>query len=122
SRVLTITPGFSLISLDAETGLPDPEFGDNGRIDLQEGLRLGEGREDLDIGSSMPPLVMNDVIVVGPAMAVSMRPPSKYNVKGDVRAYDVRTGEHLWTFQTIPESGEPGSETWIGDGAEISGN
>tara|TARA_R110002072_G_scaffold247353_2_gene406484 strand:- start:30417 stop:32342 length:1926 start_codon:yes stop_codon:yes gene_type:complete len=121
-RVLTITPGFFLVSLDADTGLPDPEFGDNGWIDMQQGLRLGEGREDLDIGSSMPPFVMNDVIIVGPAMAVSMRPPSKYNVKGDVRAYDARTGEHLWTFKTIPEPGEFGSETWLGDGAEITGN
>jgi len=121
-RVIVITPGFYLVSLDAKTGLPDPQFGDNGVIDMQQGLRLGQGREDLDIGNSMPALVMNDVIVVGPAMAVSMRPPSKYNVKGDVRAYDVRTGEHLWTFKTIPEAGEPGSETWYGDGAEISGN
>jgi glucose dehydrogenase len=121
-RIMTITPGFFLVSLDAETGLPDPEFGNNGIIDMQEGLRLGAGREDLDIGSSMPPFVMNDVIVVGPAMAVSMRPPSKFNVKGDVRAYDARTGEHLWTFKTIPERGEFGSETWLGDGAEISGN
>jgi len=121
-RIVVITPGFHLVSLDVSTGLPDPEFGDKGVIDMQQGLRLGQGREDLDIGNSMPALVMNDVIVVGPAMAVSMRPPSKYNVKGDVRAYDVRTGEHLWTFKTIPEAGEPGSETWLGDGAEISGN
>ena len=122
SRILSITPGFHLVSLDAKTGLLDPDFGDNGIIDMHEGLRLGQGREDIDIGSSMPPFVMNNVIVVGPAMAVSMRPPSKSNVKGDVRAYDVRTGEHLWTFKTIPEAGEFGSETWLGDGAEISGN
>lgn len=121
-RIMTITPGFFLVSLDADTGLPDPEFGDNGWIDMQQGLRLGEGREDLDIGSSMPPFVMNDVIVVGPAMAVSMRPPSKFNVKGDVRAYSAKTGELLWTFKTIPEPGEFGSETWLGDGAQISGN
>jgi len=121
-RVMTITPGFFLVSLDADTGLPDPEFGNNGIIDMQQGLRLGAGRTDIDIGSSMPPLVMDDAIVVGPAMVVSMRPPSKFNVKGDVRAYDARTGEHLWTFKTIPERGEFGSETWLGDGAEITGN
>jgi quinoprotein glucose dehydrogenase len=121
-RVITITPGFQLVSLDAETGLPDPNFGVNGKVDMYQGLRLGEGREDLDIGSSMPPLVMNDVIVVGPAHRVSMRPPSKYNVKGDVRGYSAVTGEHLWTFKTIPEEGEVGIETWLGDGATISGN
>lgn len=122
SRVLVITPGFYLVSLDAETGLPDPEFGDNGWIDMQEGLRLGPGRDDIDIGSSMPPLVMNDVIVVGPAMAVSMRPPSMANVKGDVRGYDVRTGEHLWTFKTIPEEGEFGHDTWLDGSASYTGN
>ncbi len=122
ARILVITPGFYLVSLDAKTGLPDSEFGDNGRIDMQQGLRLGIGRDDLDIGSSMPPFVMNDVVVVGPAMAVSMRPPSASNVKGDVRAYDVRTGEHIWTFKTIPEPGEFGYDTWSAEGAQITGN
>jgi glucose dehydrogenase len=121
-RILSITPGFHLVSLDADTGLPDPEFGNNGIIDMQENLRLGPGREDIDIGSSMPPFVMNDVIVVGPAMAVSMRPPSMANVKGDVRAYDVRTGEHLWTFHTIPRPGEFGYDTWLNNSAEFTGN
>ena len=122
SRILTITPGFVLISLDAETGLPDPDFGDNGRIDMHEGLRLAEGRDDIDIGSSMPPFIMDDVVVVGPAMEVSMRPPSAANVKGDVRAFDVRTGEHLWTFHTIPRPGEYGYDTWLDGSAETTGN
>ena len=121
-RILTVTPGFFLVALDAETGVPDPNFGNNGWVDLQQGLRLGQGREDIDIGTSMPPFVMNNVIVVGPAHRVSMRPPSKYNVKGDVRGYDARTGEQLWTFHTIPERGEVGIETWLGNGAEIAGN
>ncbi|MEX1197579.1 MAG: PQQ-binding-like beta-propeller repeat protein [Pseudohongiellaceae bacterium] len=122
ARILTITPGFFLVSLDAETGLPDPEFGNNGWIDMQEGLRLGPGREDIDIGSSMPPFVMNDTVVVGPAMAVSMRPPSMANVKGDVRAFDVHTGEHRWTFHTIPEEDEFGYDTWLEGSAEYTGN
>ena len=121
-RILVVTPGFFLVSLDAKTGLLDPNFGNKGRVDMFEGLRLGQGREDIDIGASMPPLVMNDVVVVGPAHKVSMRPPSKYNVKGDVRGYDARSGELLWTFRTIPQRGDVGIETWFGDGAEIAGN
>lgn len=121
-RILTITPGFFLVALDAETGLPDLGFGNDGRVDMFAGLRLGQGRTDVDIGSSMPPFVMNDVIVVGPAHAVSMRPPSKYNVKGDVRGFDVRTGEMLWTFRVIPQRGDYGYESWMNNGAEISGN
>lgn len=123
-RIMSITPGFFLVSLDAETGIPDPEFGENGRVDLFEGLRNAylDGYDDIDIGSSMPPFVMNDVIVVGPAHKVGMRPRSKMNVKGDVRGFDANTGELLWTFHTIPERGEVGFETWLDDGVEFTGN
>jgi quinoprotein glucose dehydrogenase len=122
TRILTITPGFFLVSLDADTGIPDPAFGDNGMVDMFAGLRLGDGRDDVDIGSSMPPFVMNGVAVVGPAHRVSMRPPSMFNVKGDVRGYDVNTGELLWTFRVIPQRGDVGYESWMAGGAEISGN
>ncbi len=121
-RVLTLTPGFFLVSLDAETGIPDPAFGENGRIDLMDGLRNADGFEDIDIGASAPPFVMNNVVVVGPAHRVGMRPRSKSNVKGDVRGFDVTTGRHLWTFHTIPERGEIGIETWLDDGVDFTGN
>lgn len=123
-RILTITPGFQLVSLDARTGIPDPDFGDNGFIDMFVGLRNAyeDGYDDIDIGSSMPPFVMNDVVVVGPAHRVGMRPRSKTNVVGDVRGYHAQTGEHLWTFHTIPEQGEVGFETWLDDGVEFTGN
>jgi hypothetical protein len=102
ARILTLTPGYYLVALNAATGEPDPEFGAAGWVDLRIGMRLGEGRTDMDVGASSPPLVMNDVIVVGTAQAVSARPPSRSNVKGDVRGFDVRTGKLLWTFHTIP--------------------
>jgi glucose dehydrogenase len=121
-RVIAVTPGYTLVSLDAATGVPDPAFGVNGLVDLQQGLRLAKDREDLDIGLSFPPLVMNDVIVVGAAMRISFRPPSKSNVKGDVRGFDVRTGKLLWTFRTIPLPGESGAETWLNGSAEYTGN
>lgn len=121
-RVLTLTPGFFLVSLDAETGREDPNFGDNGRVDLFDGLRNADDFPDIDIGSSAPPFVMNDVIVVGPAHKVGMRPRSKSNVKGDVRGFDVHTGKLLWTFHTIPERGEVGIETWLDEGVEFTGN
>jgi quinoprotein glucose dehydrogenase len=91
-------------------------------VDLQQGLRVAKDRKDLDIGLSFPPLVMNDVIVVGAAMRVSFRPPSKANVKGDVRGFDARTGKLLWTFRTIPLPSEPGAETWLKGSAEFTGN
>lgn len=124
ARILTITPGFQLVSLDAKTGLPDEKFGKDGVVDLFNGLRNAnaDGYDDIDIGSSMPPFVMNDVVVVGPAHKVGMRPRSKINVVGDVRGYNVKSGKLLWTFKTIPEPGEFGSETWLDDGINFTGN
>jgi quinoprotein glucose dehydrogenase len=118
-RVLTVTPGFQLVALDAHTGLPKRGFGEGGIVDLKQGLRGGGGQ---DIGSSSPPIVVGDVVVVGPAHAVSARPKSKRHVKGDVRGFDVRTGKLLWTFHTIPEKGEVGYDTWLDGSAEYTGN
>lgn len=120
-RVIAVTPGYYLVSLNADTGLPDPEFGAGGWVDLTEGLRRAPDR-DLDIGLTSPPLVVGDTIVVGSAHRVSFRPPSMKNVKGDVRAFDARTGALRWTFRTIPEPGEEGFDTWYENSALYTGN
>ena len=123
-RVIDVTPGYHLVSLDAETGIPDPNFGTDGIVDLFVGLRNADDPRFPypDIGLSAAPFVMNDVIVVGAAHRVGMRPRSKSNVKGDIRGFSARTGELLWTFRTIPERGEVGFETWLDGGIEFTGN
>jgi len=122
-RVVTVTPGFHLVALDADTGRPVPGFGTEGVVDLMEGLRVPEGVDPVGmVGNSSPPVIANDVIVVGPAFLTGFRPVSMKNVKGDISGYDVRTGERIWTFQTIPEPGEPGYETWENGSAEYTGN
>jgi glucose dehydrogenase len=44
------------------------------------------------------------------------------NTKGQVRAFDVRTGKLLWTFNTIPKPGEFGNETWGNNSWATNGN
>ena len=123
SRVIDVSPGYQLVSLDADTGIPDPDFGENGIVDLYVGVRNGDDPRYPypDIGISAPPYVINDVIVVGAAHRTGGRPRSKFNTKGDVRGFDVHTGELLWTFHTIPERGEVGFESWL-SGNDITGN
>ena len=122
-RIIDVSPGYHMVSLDAETGIPDPNFGNNGTVDLMVGLRNASDPrfESIDIGLSAPPFVMNDVIVVGAAHSTGGRPRAKSNVKGDVRGFDARTGELLWTFHTIPGPGEYGYESWL-TGNEFTGN
>jgi len=121
-RIFAVTPGFTLVALDAVTGRPAPTFGTNGRVDMMPGVRGAPGDRLADIGSSSPPLIIGDVVVVGPAHEVGLRPKSRQNAKGDVRAYSARTGKQLWTFRTIPAKGDPGYETWATGTAEYSGN
>ena len=116
-RILFITRGFRLIALDAKTGRPCPDFGEQGIVDLKEGLdRIVKG----GVGSSSPPIVVGDVVVVGstqpPFAAVKEMPP------GHVRGYDPRTGERLWIFHTIPREGEVGVDTWEDDSWKYTGN
>lgn len=123
SRIFDISPGYQLISLDPETGILDPDFGDSGKVDLYVGVRNGDDPRFAypDIGISAPPFIMNDVIVVGAAHRTGGRPRSKLNTKGDIRGFDVHSGELLWTFHTIPARGEYGYESWI-SGNDVTGN
>ena len=120
-RIFTVTPGFHLVALDAESGHPVSGFGQNGVVDLFEELGF-----DFDpigtIGNSSPPVISHDVVVVGPALVPGGRPPSKRNTKADVMAFDVRTGEKVWVFHTVPRPGEFGYDTWLDGSAEYTGN
>ncbi len=120
-RLFVVTPGFYLVALDPSTGRQVPGFGENGVVDLMVGVR-GEVTPKTSIGNSSPSLVIGDVVIVGPAHDVGMRPPAKKNLKGDVRGFDVHTGKLLWTFHTIPAKGEKGYETWLDGSAETASN
>jgi len=122
-RIITVTPGFRLVALNAKTGIPVSTFGQNGIVDLFPQLDA-DPKMDLvgKIGNSSAPIVSNDVIVIGPALTQGGTSPNKENVKGDILAFDVRTGKKQWVFHTIPRKGEAGYETWQNGSADYSGN
>jgi quinoprotein glucose dehydrogenase len=118
-RILFATPGFQLVALDARTGRPVPDFGIDGIVDMVEALDLDFSGDVLGrIGNSSPVMISHDTVVVGPAMGRLNRE----NVKGDVLAFDVRTGEKKWVFHTIPREGEFGYESWLDGSADYTGN
>lgn len=120
-RIYTITPGFHLVALNAKNGHQVQTFGKDGIVDLFKELGV-----DFDptgtIGNSSPPLISHDLVIVGPALIEGGRPKSFKNTKADIMAFDARTGKKAWTFHTIPRSGEFGSDTWLKDSAEYTGN
>ncbi len=113
-RIL-VQRGESLVALNAKTGRLYSDFGDGGRVDLTIGL--GEGARYRWSGA---PLVVGDVVVLGQSMGDTF--VTMEAIRGDVRAFDVRTGALRWTFHTIPQAGEFGTDTWEDNAWEYTGH
>ena len=124
SRVLVTTNDGYIISLVAETGEVDTAFA-GGRIDMTGGIPRAE-RDVLDytgaqpLGGVSPPTVVGDVLVV--QHITSNRPRFKERPPTWVRGYNIRTGELIWIFHTIPQQGEFGVETWQEESWRYTGN
>ena len=95
-----------LLCINATTGKLIPGFGNNGKVDLHDGLEM-ENVKDLFVTASSPPSIYKDILITGTRVSEGMDA-----APGDVRAYDVRTGKRVWQFHTIPRPGEAGYETW----------
>ena len=98
-----------LYSLDATTGKPNPAFGDNGVVNLNNDaiMRGMPGRNAM----TSPPKVYKNLVITGGT--TQENPP--LGPAGDVRAWDMHTGKLVWTFRSVPPPGEKGNDTWAGD-------
>ena len=145
--VFVTTPGFFLHALDAKTGQPLPGWGGavpiagfpkSGSVDLLKDLiadwipwRQTEQQYDpakglpLELGyitTSSPPIVVNDVLIVGNSAEQGYNQTRVENVPGDILAYDAKSGKYLWKFHVIPRPGEFGHETWENDAWKWTGD
>jgi quinoprotein glucose dehydrogenase len=83
-------------------------------VDLRQGL--DRNPEVLSISSTSPGVVYRDLIILG-----STVPEDNPATPGDIRAFDVHTGQVRWIFHTIPHPGEFGYETWPKNAWKTSG-
>jgi glucose dehydrogenase len=97
---IVFTADHRLIGLNAKTGKIDPGFGKEGEVDTV-------------VAYQASPTVYKNLILVGANVASEN---SGVGEPGDTRAYDARTGAKLWNFHSVPSTGEPGNNTWEGDG------
>lgn len=118
NRVFFATNDATLWSLDALTGLPDINFGVGGKVDLS--LGLGRDIDKRQYGVVSPPLVTNDIVVVN--SIINDGPTKKEMPPGNVRGFNPHTGEVVWMFETIPQAGAFGNETWENGSWEYTGN
>ncbi|HTB13477.1 MAG TPA: pyrroloquinoline quinone-dependent dehydrogenase [Bryobacteraceae bacterium] len=109
---------YRLISLDAKTGQPVNTFGDNGVVDLSQGLVWQINK--MHYTETSPPVIYKDLVIVG--NGVGDRLMYKNDPPGDVRAFDAHTGKRVWSFHTIPQAGEFGNDTWGNDSWKFTGH
>jgi quinoprotein glucose dehydrogenase len=104
-----------LHELDARTGKDVATFGRNGAVDLREGL--GRAPSTIrQIESGTPGRVFENLYLTGSATGEEYESPP-----GDLRAFDVVTGNLVWQFHTVPHPGEMGYDTWPKDAYKYIG-
>jgi len=106
-RIL-FTAGNHLFALNAINGTLIKKFGENGKVNLNDGMR-GDPNA-ISIVPTSPGIVFEDLLILGTEVSELYGAEPGYE-----RAYNIRTGKLEWTFHTIPLPGEVGYETWPKD-------
>lgn len=117
-RIFIATIDARLIALDASTGEPCQNFGDNGMVDLRKGLRIApHGFADYE--ETSPPAIIGNSVVVGSGIQDN---GWRSEPSGEIRAFDVLTGKLKWSWDPIPQrSSDSAARTWQGDSAQQTG-
>ncbi len=117
NRIITIA-GSRIFALNALNGELIQSFGENGSVDFKKGTEDDKRQDvsDMLIHATTPGIIYKDLFITG-----SRIPTIKNSAPGSIRAYDVRTGELKWQFNTIPGPGEYGYDTWPPDAWKTMG-
>lgn len=108
------TSGSYIYAVDALAGKIEKTFGENGKIDLRK--NLGRPFENLSVIANTPGVVFKNILIQG--TRVHEGPGAS---PGHIRAYDLNTGSLVWRFNTIPQPGEFGYDTWPKDAWKYMG-
>jgi quinoprotein glucose dehydrogenase len=117
-RIYIATIDARLISLDAATGKPSADFGDNGIVDLRTGLRIPV-KHFGDYEETSAPAIIGQTIVIGSAIADN---GATDQPSGEVRGFDAKTGKLKWKWDPIPQDPKAvGADTWKNGSAGRTG-
>lgn len=117
-RIYVGTAQSQLIALDSESGTLCDDFGEEGMVNLREGLRLPP-QEDAAFSLTSPPLAVNGMVIVGSSIADNTWPDP---ASSEIRAFDARTGALAWSWDPIPQDvNDPAYGDWQGEIANNTG-
>ena len=107
--IVAATTNGILIQVDCKTGHLANRFGRDWVVDLRKGIAEKYGNT---YPMAAMPAIYKNLAIILPMTGEQGR----YGIPGDPRAFDLRTGEEVWRFHTVPRPGEPGFGTWGPDG------
>jgi quinoprotein glucose dehydrogenase len=111
-RIFAPTLDGRLLALDAATGRPCADFGENGAVNLLKDVRSQskEGDEWRNYLVTSPPAILDGKVIVGSSIGDNR---AVLEELGSVRAFDARSGKQVWTWDPIPrDAANPVYKDW----------
>jgi quinoprotein glucose dehydrogenase len=93
-RIFTATHDRKLWAVDALTGEPCNDFGNNGEVELDPSADYAPG----EVSHSAAPVVANGIVIVGSSVVDFVRTKTP---RGTVKAFDSMNGKLLWEFDPL---------------------
>jgi quinoprotein glucose dehydrogenase len=118
-RIIAATHDLKIVALDARNGNPCRTFGTAGFVDVEPAILNAHPPAAIgEVKFPSAPTVIGDVIVVGSAVRdTRVNAPS-----GAIRAFDIRTGKALWSFDPVPrDESDPVYAEWTKNAARNTG-
>lgn len=121
ARIYAATLDGRLLALDAATGNPCADFGNQGAVDLLQGIHATD-KPDSDWRNYLvtsPAVVVDGKIIIGSSVGDNRG----VNLElGTVRAFDAVSGKLLWSWDPIPrDPADPMYHEWSSAGAKLTG-
>jgi len=102
-RIFAATIDARLIALDAASGELCADFGDDGVVDLEDGIDI---KDRGDYQSTSPSAIVGDFVILGSSLGDNRRVEVE---RGTVRAFHARSGELLWSWEPLEASLKAGA-------------
>ncbi|GAB3684867.1 membrane-bound PQQ-dependent dehydrogenase, glucose/quinate/shikimate family [Salinisphaera aquimarina] len=110
TRIFSPTLDGRIIAVDAETGKPCTDFGDNGQVDIKPNMG---STPDGYVSINSAPVIVHNVLVTGHQVLDGQR---RFAPSGVIKGFDAVTGNLDWAWDAgRPDQSEPltGDQTYV---------